>query len=147
MSVEAVQVEGFYPGFLDSGLSNGSPTEPEAFPFGAQTGITLSTTDVTSNTVTMAGLTITANFSLAGDASAEYSQNGGAWLTAPSTCVDGDTFAVRLDASASYDTTVSCTLTVNGVDSIFFVTTEIDPALIPQSDSPFRRGRASFRRM
>ncbi len=131
MSVAALLVTPLYPGFILRGLAQGSETEPEAFPFGSQSGVALGTLNVTSNVVTISGLTITANFSLSGDATAEYSQNSGPWSTASGTCVQGDTFALRVDASGSYSTAVSATLTINGVPSSFVVTTLADPSLVP----------------
>lgn len=103
---------------------------PDPFEFVSQFGVALSTLNVTSNTITLTGLGEPVTVTLSGDGSAEYSKNGGGWATAPTTGDSGDTFALRLDASASYSTGVAATLDVGGVQGTFIVVTLADPSAV-----------------
>lgn len=100
---------------------------PDPFAFTAQYGVALSAANVTSNVVIMSGIADSVNVSLSGDASAEYSKNGGAWVTGDTTAVNGDEFQLRVDASASYKTGVTAVLTAGDEVGIFLVETLRDP--------------------
>lgn len=93
-------------------------TAPDAFTF-ASGLVAPSTTDVTSESVTLAGYEGSVAISLSGDASAEYrigTDSGGvswdAWTTDAGTVSVGQLVQVRLDASASEGGSVSATLQV-----------------------------------
>lgn len=107
---------------------------PSAFVFVPQQGIALSSLNVTSNVVALTGINSSSplTVTLSGDASAEYSKNGGAWSTGSTTAVNGDQFQLRVDASSSYNTTVQAILTVDEVVGIFLVTTLRSPAAAAQ---------------
>ena len=102
-------------------------TTPEAFSFTTRNDVTRDSL-IESNVVTLQGLTGYATLSLD---KGEYRRNGGAWISAPASAsdiVNGDSIQLRLRSSADYSTTLSATLTVGGVNGVFSVTTEADPA-------------------
>lgn len=112
---------------------------PNAFAFTAQSGIALSAANVTSETVVLGGISESLVVTLGGDGSAEYSKNGGGWSTAATTAVNGDTFALRVDASASYNTPVSAVLTVGTITGTFTVRTLRDPSLAQAATAKITR--------
>ncbi len=95
-------------------------TTPDQFTFIAQTGVTLSTV-ITSNTITVSGITAAAPISITGGA---YSINGGEYTSAGGTVVNGDTVTLQQTSSESYATTTTATLTIGGVSGAFSVTTQ-----------------------
>ena len=111
---------------------------PDAFSFTAVSGVALSATDVESNIVTLTGLGEPVTVSVSGDASVEYRKNGGAWATIATTGDSGDTFQLRLDASASYNTGVSGFLDVGGFVAEFQVTT-LRQVIAPTTRAPRTR--------
>lgn len=101
---------------------------PSAFLFTPFQGATLEQADIESNIITLGGITGDAlAVSISGDASATYSKNNSAFVSSATTAVNGDTFQLRLTASASYNTTVQAVLTVGEVVGTFLVTTIRDP--------------------
>ncbi len=99
---------------------------PDPFTFNDQSNVAPSVANVTSNTITVSGLSGSVAAAVSGDASAEYSKNGGAWTSTAGTAENGDTFAVRVDASGSFSTTVSAVLTIGGESDSFDVTTRAE---------------------
>ena len=105
----------------------GSDTTPDTFTFADQTNVALSTA-FTSNAITVAGITAASPLTITGG---QYSINGGAFASAATTVVNGDTVAVRVTSSGSNSTAVSATLTIGGVSDTFTVTTAAAAALGP----------------
>ena len=93
----------------------------------AQTGIALSTTGVTSNTVTTSGGYTGQSVSVSGDTGCQYSKNSGAYTAGSGTSASGDTFTLEVNASASNYTSTSCTLTVGTSTRTFTITTILAP--------------------
>ncbi|MCE6957763.1 hypothetical protein LAZ40_01640, partial [Cereibacter sphaeroides] len=92
---------------------------PDAFSF-APVGNATGGSRVTSETVTIGGLTLPAPVSVIGG---EVSISGGAWGTS-GTIANGETLAVRLVAAPGIDGgNRSATVTAGGVDATFVVTT------------------------
>lgn len=102
-------------------------TTPDEFELGSVGGLELSAADVQSDLITVSGLGQSVSVTLSGDASAEYQKNGGVWATAPTTAVNGDTFRVRVDASAAYNATTFATLTIGDLSDTFTARTKTDP--------------------
>jgi hypothetical protein len=101
---------------------------PDAFSFTDVTGATTST-QYTSNTITIAGINTTASYSVSGGT---VSKNGGGYSSSSGTCVNGDTFSVRQTSSASNSTQTDVTLTVGGVSDTYSVTTSSGSAALFQ---------------
>ncbi|MEO8751073.1 MAG: carboxypeptidase regulatory-like domain-containing protein [Casimicrobiaceae bacterium] len=122
-----------------------SDSTPDAFSFSAQSNVAPSVV-ATSNTVTISGIDVAVPISITGG---EYRVNGGAWTSAPSTVVNGDSIAVRVTSSATLGATVTATLTVANVSGAFSVTTlaadsTVDPfAFTSQVDVPLSSVRTS----
>jgi hypothetical protein len=93
-----------------------SDTRPNGFTLTATTGVALSST-VTSNTITVTGITaaIAVDISVTGDASSQYSVNGGAYTSAAGTVVLNDTVTVRHTSAATNNTATSTVLHIGGV--------------------------------
>lgn len=94
-------------------------TSPNTFVFTDQTGIPTSTL-ITSNTITVSGITDSASIAASGGA---YSINGGSFITTAGTVSNNDTVAVRHTSSSSSLTTTNTTLTIGGISDIFSSTT------------------------
>ena len=95
-------------------------TTPDAFHFTNQTGVTLNT-PITSNTITVSGITAAAAISITGGT---YAINGGTYTSASGTVNNGNTVTVQQTSSASYSTMTDATLTIGGVSDTFSVTTK-----------------------
>lgn len=95
--------------------------QPDAFAFTDQTGATTST-DYTSNTITIAGLGsgVSVPVTITGGT---YSKNAGGFTSSAGTAVNGDTFAVKGTASASAATSVNVVLTVGETSDTYTITT------------------------
>jgi hypothetical protein len=104
----------------------GDDETPDAFVFNDTTNQTPSSTQ-TSNTITVAGLGsgITVDVTIVGGT---YSKNGGGYVSTPGTATNGDTFAVRHTASASYSTNTDTTLTIGTGSDTFRSTTRAEDA-------------------
>jgi Cysteine-rich secretory protein family len=98
-------------------------TTPDQFTFTDQTGAVLSTL-ITSNTITVTGITSTSPISITGGT---YSINGGPYTSASGTVSNSDTVTVQLTSSGNYSTTTNATLTIGGISDTFSVTTESAP--------------------
>lgn len=92
---------------------------PTAFAFTNVLGVPISTLE-TSNTITIAGLDAGVNVSVV---NGELSKNGGAWTTGATTCVNGDTFAVRHTSAGAGTQSVITTLIVGNFAESFCSTT------------------------
>ncbi len=92
---------------------------PQPFTFSPVTdvGLNISTT---SNAVTVAGINAPVLISISGG---EYSINGKSFTSDPGTVQNGDVVTVRQTSSDSYSTTTNATLSIEGVNGTFSVTT------------------------
>ena len=100
----------------------GAPdTTPDAFSFTDQTGVAVSTL-ITSNIVTISGITGSVNVSVTGDGGPQVRINGGTWVTS-GTIQNGQSLEVRLTSSASYGAMHSATVTVGTVSDQWDVMT------------------------
>lgn len=111
-------------GFVKATSANFGPiivgdTTPNPFTFTDQSNVALSTI-ITSNTITVAGIDAPSNMTITGG---QYSKNGGAFASAATTVVAGDTVQVRGTSSASNSTAVNVVLTIGGVSDTFTITT------------------------
>lgn len=87
--------------------------------FTTQTGVNLNAY-IESNQVTLAGITGSVPISVAGG---EYRINGGAYTSAPGTVATGNTVQLRELSAPLANTSSSVTLTINGQNVLFTVTT------------------------
>lgn len=103
-------------GTYGSGSSN-------AFAFADATNVALSTL-TTAAAVTVSGIPASCpgDVSVAGQGSPQISINGGAWTTSGN-IANGQTLAVRLTSSASFNTAHTAVVSVGGTDDIWSVTT------------------------
>lgn len=100
-------------------------TEPDQFDFAAQTGVEPNET-VTSNEETITGLTdgVPAHISVIQGA---YSIGcSGTFTTDPTVIANGDTVCVEQEASGSFSTSKTTTLTIGGIAGTFTTTTRAD---------------------
>ncbi len=98
-----------------------SDTTPDAFTFTAQTGLGFNAS-VTSNTVTITGLTAPAAISVAG--SGGYSIGcTSTFINTASTISNGQTVCLRHLAANAANTTVTTTVTIGGISASFTSTT------------------------
>ncbi|MDH5678819.1 MAG: hypothetical protein OEZ28_09390, partial [Nitrospinota bacterium] len=96
---------------------------PNAFGFTNLTGQALNT-PVTEGGATLTGMSKPGTISIAGDASCQYSLDGGAtWTAAAGTIAANGTFDVRVTSANAASTAVSCMVTVNAVSATWTVTT------------------------
>jgi hypothetical protein len=96
-----------------------SGTTPDPFIFTTQSNVPLNT-GVTSNTITVSGLSAPTSVSVSGG---QYSVNGGPFTSMAGTVSNGDTVAVRQTSSASYARTTNIILIVGVTSTSFSVTT------------------------
>lgn len=105
----------------------------DQFTFTDRPGQAQSAANVESGNVTLLNVLGTQDVAFSGDASLEWSKNDGTWSTGATTVESGDTMNLRLDASASYLTQVSGTMTVGtggqAVSDVYSVTTIPDPTV------------------
>lgn len=113
-------------GVSDTFTSTTQDSVPTAFAFTDQSGVAPSSV-ITSNTLTLAGVTVTVAISVAGG---EYQINGGSWTTSPGTISNGDTFAVRGTSSSGPGVATNVTLTIGGVADTFTFTTAGTPIVV-----------------
>ncbi len=92
---------------------------PAQFIFTDQTDVALSTV-ITSNSITVTGITSTTPISITGGT---YSINGGPYTSADGTVNPDDTVTVQQTSSESYSTTTDATLIIGGISDTFSVTT------------------------
>jgi hypothetical protein len=96
---------------------------PNAFSFTDVTSQALSSV-ITSDTITVAGISAAAAVSLSGTgASKEWRKNGGAWGSGAGTVVNGDTVQLRQTSSGSNNTATTVICTIGGVSDTWSVTT------------------------
>src|SRR5450432_1765684 len=92
--------------------------------FTAVTGAANSSAQI-SNPITVTGITSPATISIT--SGAQYSINGGAFTSAPSTVQPGNQVRVQVTAPSTYNTTTTVVLTVGGVTVRYSVTTGPQP--------------------
>jgi hypothetical protein len=95
---------------------------PDSFVFNDQPNAAVSTV-VTSNTITVAGITVPVAISISSLSTGEYSIDGGTFTAAAGTITNGQTVAVRQTTSAAFATPTDATLTIGGVADTFTATT------------------------
>ena len=96
---------------------------PSGFDFTNQTGVALSSTRTSANTITIGGMDtgVTASVTISGG---QYSKNLAGYSSQSGiTATNGDTFKVRHTSSGSNSTSTTTTLTVGGVSGSFVSTT------------------------
>lgn len=120
--------DGFGDGFARDGADDFSP---DPFPFADQSNVAPSTVRV-SNTIVVSGLGA-ANSVTVTITGGEYSKNGGAFTVLEGTAVNGDTFVVRHQASASFATAVNSVLTIGDQSDTFTSTTYAEGYVPPES--------------
>lgn len=103
-------------------LLNSNDTTPDPFAFVDQIDVALDTA-VTSNAITVRGLTYGTPISITGG---KYSINDGHFTDAPGTIVDGDEVRIQITSANSYATRASAELSVGDVTGGFSVTTKYD---------------------
>lgn len=96
-----------------------SDTTPSSFSFTAVDGVEPGAT-VTSNAITISGITTAAPISISGG---EYAIDGGTFTSAAGNVSNGETVTVRLTAANATNTPVEATLNIGGVTAVFTVTT------------------------
>lgn len=114
----------------DDGVSDQTP---DAFSFTDQFGITESTANVSSNTITVAGLgvDVDCSFTEGGHTTGEYNLNSGGWTDLGTfTISNGDQLQLRLDVSANYLETETIGVTIGTVSDTWSVTTRGDPSAV-----------------
>jgi len=99
---------------------SGGDIDPDSFTFTDQTGIAPSTS-VTSNTVTITGIT-SADISVSGG-DAEYSIDGGAFTSAVGTINNNQTVALRVTSDSAFETQTDVVLTIGIGSDTWSVTT------------------------
>jgi hypothetical protein len=92
---------------------------PDQFTFIDQGNVAVNTV-ITSNTITVSGITLATPISITGGT---YSINSGGYVGADGTVNNGDTVTVQQTSSGSASTTTDATLTIGGVSDTFSVTT------------------------
>jgi hypothetical protein len=100
----------------------GSDTTPNAFDFTPNVTNAALSTLTTASSVTITGINVGTTVSVSGTGSPQISINGGAWVTS-GTITNGQTLAVRLTSSASFNTAHTATVDVGGVTDAWSVTT------------------------
>ncbi len=98
---------------------------PDLFSFKDQTNVARNIL-VTSNTITVSGINVAVNISIAGG---KYAINGGSYTDSDGQVNNGDKITVQLTSSGSYLTEVSATLVMGGESDTFNVKTR--SAIIP----------------
>lgn len=79
-----------------------------------------------SNLIQITGINTGVTASISGN-SAQFNVNGGTYSVFNKTVNNGDTIQVKMNASSTYSSTVSTTLTVSGVSDVWSITTRTDP--------------------
>lgn len=102
--------------------SGKSPGMPDPFVLVDQAGVPVAT-PVTSEAVTISGISVAVSISVSGAASSAYSINGGAFTSTPGTVSNGSTVRVRHTSAPVPETAESTLLVVGGVADTFTSTT------------------------
>lgn len=100
-------------------------TTPNAFDFTPNVTNAALSTLTTASAVTITGINTTTPVSVSGTGSPQISINGGAWVTS-GTITNGQTLAVRLTSSPSFNTILTATVDVGGVTDAWSVTTLLE---------------------
>lgn len=101
----------------------GNDTVPNAFSFTDLANQERSTL-VTSNTITVTGITAAAAISVSGGGSPQYRINGGSWTSSAGTVNNNDTVQLRMTTSSSFSATLSATLNIGGVTDVWSTSTQ-----------------------
>ena len=118
-------------GVSDTYSSTTGDFTPAAFSFTDVTGVTVSST-MTSNTITVSGITAATPISVSGGF---YSINSGAYTSASGTVNNGDTISVQHTSAASDSTTVNTILTIGIISDTYSSTTgDFTPAVFSFTD-------------
>ncbi len=118
----SLAIGGISAAFTVATPSSAPGTAPDPFVFAAIDGAMPSSLQI-SNPITISGIAAAVTISVSGDASAQYSVNGGAFTSAKGTAVAGDVIRLRLQASASPSTTISAKFSAGATRASFFVAT------------------------
>jgi uncharacterized delta-60 repeat protein len=110
------QIDGARTGVLRLAVSANAPS---AFSFTDQVNVDRSTV-ITSNVVTIAGLTAAGTVTVTGG---EYRINAGSFTSASGSVNNADTVQVRHTSAATFGTATNTTLTISGVSDTFTSTT------------------------
>ena len=102
--------------------SNAADTTPNPFAFTDVTNASFST-QYASSAVAVTGINSPTAISVSGDATAQYSVNGGAFTSSAGTVNNGDTVQARLTSANAYVTRKDAVVTIGGVSDTFSVTT------------------------
>lgn len=97
-------------------------TTPEQFTFTDLENVQVSTEKI-SNAIIVSGINFPSAITIAGDATSEYSINGGEYTNVPGTVDCTDSVTVKHTASALPATAVDSILTIGGVSDTFTTTT------------------------
>ena len=100
-------------------------TTPDAFSFTDLTGQPLGAA-ISSNIVTITGLTATAVVTISGDPSCVYKINSGSYTAIEGAADDTDTITVQVTTEGLYSDQFSCQLIVGGVSDTWYVTTRVE---------------------
>lgn len=119
-----VTIGGVSDTFSVTTLPSPGVTPPEQFTFTDKTGVALNTL-VTSNAITVSGITTAVPISITGGT---YSINSGLYTNADGNVNNGDSVTVQQTSSESYSTQTDVTLNIGGVTDTFSVTTKAEPA-------------------
>ena len=100
-------------------------TTPDAFAFTDLTGQPLGST-ISSNIVTITGLTAPAVVTISGDPSCQFSVNGAAATAVESSITNGQTLQLFVDTEGLYLDQFSCASVAGGVSDTWYVTTRVE---------------------
>lgn len=119
-----VTIGGVSDTFSVTTLPSPGVTPPDQFTFADQTGVALNTL-VTSNAITVSGITMGVPISITGGT---YSINDESYTNAEGIVYSGDSVTVQQTSSDSYSAQTDATLNIGGVTDTFSVTTKAEPA-------------------
>lgn len=102
-----------------SSTTTNSDTVPDAFSFATQTGRALSS-PANSAAATISGINTATPITVSGG---KYSINGGAFVSTAGTVNSGDMVRLQVTTSGSFNTSVTATATIGGVNGSFTATT------------------------
>lgn len=118
-------------------------TTPDQFTFAAKTGTEKNAT-VTSEPITVAGLTEESRIFVTGASESAYSINGGTATSTPGTVKNKDTVTVSHKSAATLGTATQTTLTIGTVSANFVSTTKNIEFSAPEEVGLYRRAQGTF---
>lgn len=146
VGTDTVSYEGAEGSDTDGGILTVTVVDatPDSFVFNDQPNVARSS-QVISNTITVAGIAVDVEISISSLVTAEYSINGGAFTQAAGPISNGDTVTVRFTSSPAFSTPTDATLTIGGVSDTFTATTlAAPPPPPPAGNLPLPGGRGSL---